>query len=155
MDKYKPLVDEISQQTGTAFRPASPGRLAKLRELKCPEAAVRFYGEYEPADYAEGQVRLWPIDDIVVENTQGVPGICVHPHGYLVFASTLCGDAYCFNSNKLDADGEPEIILVSHEAVEEGASAVDVNRVVKPVASSLVSFLQQFTKGELDEECIY
>lgn len=155
MDKYESLVTEIAGQTGTDFGPASPEGLAKLRELNFPEAAIRFYAKHAPSDCAEGQVRLWPIDDIVVENTGGVPGICVHPYGYTVFASTMCGDAYCFNANKIGAEGEPEIILVSHEAVGEDSTADEVNRVVKPVARSLAAFLEQFVKGELDEECIY
>ncbi len=155
MDKYESLVEAIARQTNTAFAPASPEALAKLRKLKFPEAAIRFYAKYAPSGCAEGQVRLWPIEDIEVENTQGMPGICVHPYGYTVFASTLCGDAYCFNANNIDTDGEPEIILVSHEAVGEDSTADEVNRVVKPVAASLAIFLDRFMKGELEEECIY
>jgi hypothetical protein len=155
VDKYKPFVERIAQLTGTGFHPASSESLARLRELNCPEAAVRFYQQYEPEPCEVAKVRLDPVAGIVLENTQGVPGICVRPYGYLVFATTYFGDAYCFNANKLDGDGEPEIILVSHEAVSENSTEQEVNRVVKPVASSLAVFLDQFAKGELDMKCIY
>jgi len=155
MDKYEKLVDRIAQQTGTPFGPASLSSLAELRALDFPEAVIEFYEQYEPLRCAQGQIRLWPIDDIVVENRQGVPGICVHPHGYAVFATTMCGDAYCVNSNKLDMDGEPTIVLISHEAVSEDSTPEEVKRLAKPVASSLRIFLEQFTRGEVDEECIY
>jgi len=155
MDKYEKLVDKIAQQTGTPFGPASLSSLAELRALEFPEAAIEFYEHYEPSGCAQGQIRLWPIDDIVIENRQAVPGICVQPHGYAVFATTLSGDAYCFNSNRLGVDGEPTIVLISHEAVSEDATAEEVKRLAKPVASSLRIFLEQFTRGEVDEECIY
>jgi hypothetical protein len=155
MDKYEAIIGKIAKQTGTEFGPASFSSLSELRALEFPEAVIEFYEQYEPSRCAEGQVRLWPIDDIVIENRQGVPGIGVHPHGYAVFATTMSGDAYCFNSNKLDGAGEPEIVLVSHEAVGEEATADEVNRVAKPVAACLLEFLEQFSRGEVDEECIY
>lgn len=155
MDNYVEVIGRIARQTGTSFGPASLSSLSELRALEFPEAAIEFYEQYEPSRCAEGQVRLWPIDDIVVENRQGVPGICVQPYGYGVFATTLSGDAYCFNSNKLDADGGPEIVLVSHEVLGEDSTLDEVKRVVKPVAACLLDFLEQFSRGELDEECIY
>ncbi len=155
MDKYEAIVRIISEQTGVAFRPASRGALASLAAFNVPEAVIRFYREHEPARRVEGQVRLLPIEDMVVENTQGVPGVCVQPHGYVVFASTVYGDAYCFNGNKVNAEGEPEIVLVSHEAVQEDSTAEEVHRLVKKVASSLFVFLDQFSEGVIDEDCIY
>jgi len=157
VDKYAPVVLRIAEQTGTPFRPASPAALEQLRDLKFPEPIVAFYARHEPADCAEGigMVRIWPIVDVVVENTQGVPGICVAPYGYRVFASTYCGDAYCFNLNRMSAEGEPEVVLISHEAVGEASKADEVHRVAKPIARTLREFLGQFEKGEVDQECIY
>jgi hypothetical protein len=155
MDKYQQLIGIIAKQTGTAFGPASASSLSSLRALGVPDTILRFYELHEPADCAEGQVRLWPVSHIVTENRMAVPGIVVHPLGYVVFASTMSGDAYCFNVNKLDREGEPEIVLISHGTFGEDATAEQVQRVVKPVAPSLFLFLEQFSKGEVDEDCLY
>jgi hypothetical protein len=155
MDKYEQVVRRIAKQTGTPFRPASAASLQQLRDLTFPESLVAFYARHEPADCAEGVVRIWSIPDIVIENSQGVPGICVTPHGYRVFASTLGGDAYCFNLNRMSAEGDPEIVLISHEAVGEASKADEVHRVAKPIARNLLEFLAQFEKGKVDQETIF
>ena len=136
MDKYQQLIEAIAKQTQTEFGPAPARELESLRALKTPEAAVRFYEQYEPATCAEDQVRLWPILDMVTENTMAVPGVAVCPLGYIVFASTNYGDSYCFNANKLDQEGEPEIVLISHETVGEDATPDEVQRAAKPVAKN-------------------
>ncbi len=129
--------------------------LEGLRALGVPEPILRFYERYEPEGFAEGQVRLWGIPNVVMENTKAVPGIAVQPMGYIVFASSLFGDAYCFNLNKIDSAGEPEIILMSHGSFGEDATAEEVHPLAKPVASSLLQFLEQFSKGQVDTKCLY
>jgi hypothetical protein len=155
MDQYERIMRTIVKEVGEVFRAGTREEIAALRRLGMPEGAVRFYERHAPARCVAGQVRIWAVEDVVEENTQAVPGICVQPHGYVVFASTFCGDAYCFDGNRLDAQGEPEIVLVSHESVREGASAEEVRRGVKRVAGNLVEFLGQFALGEVDEECGY
>jgi putative NIF3 family GTP cyclohydrolase 1 type 2 len=155
MDKYEPVIRRIAQQTGTPFRPASDAAINQLRDLKFPESIVAFYARHEPADCAEGVVRIWPISHLVMENTQAVPGIGVAPCGYRVFASTLCGDAYCFNLNRSSEEGEREVVLIPHEVIGEDSSADEVHRVAKRIARDLLEFLGQFEKGEVDQECIY
>lgn len=155
VDKYAALVGKITAELDAQFRRGTKSSLDALRRLKAPDVIVEFYSDHEPVRSGRGQVRLWPIADMVVENTQAVPGVGVHPHGYVVFASTFGGDAYCFNLNKLDARGEPEIILVSHECVAEDCTADEAHQAVKKVANSLYDFLEQYSRGAVDEECVY
>ena len=154
MPDYAPLIEQIAEQTGVEFRPASPMELAKLEALGVPESILAFYREFEPSDCAEGQVRLWPIEHVLEENEAYVPGAYASKHGYIVFATTLCGDTYCFDLTQ-SGQGDPRIVLLSHEVITEDTSAQEYVRLAKPVARRLYEFLQQFERGEVDEECIY
>ena len=155
MPGYQELIANISAQTGTTFRAASPGALSLLRGLRVPKPIVDFYALHEPTDCAEAQVRLWPIAHILEENRDLGPGAFVAPLGYIVFATTFCGDTYCFDLNKLDNHGEPRIVLISHEVVGEDITAEEAFHLAKPVAKNLYEFLDKFTREEIDEDCIY
>ena len=155
MNDMQIVVDRIAQQTTTRFSPASAEDLSALRTLGLPESVMTFFGRYAPEDCAEGKVRLWPIAHILEENRDYVPGVYIAPLGYIVFASTMCGDAYCFNLNDLSEQGEPAIVLISHEMVPEDITVEEVARVAKPIAKTLYEFLDRFTRNEIDEVCIY
>jgi hypothetical protein len=58
-------------------------------------------------------------------------------------------------STKLTSKGEPSIVLISHEVVDEDSTAEDVARLAKAVAKNLGQFLEKFARGELDKTCIY
>jgi hypothetical protein len=151
MPTYQKPVDEISAQTGTTFRRASKRGLAALGALRLPKPVVDFFASHEPSECAEGQVRLWPIAAILQENRDLVPGVYVTPLGYIVFATTFCGDTYCFDLNKVDKEGEPRIVLISHEGVGGDISAQEAFRLAKPIAKNLYEFLEKFAGDELDE----
>lgn len=119
MASFKQQVEEIAKMTGISFRPASPESILALESLGFPQRAIEFYTNYEPEDCVEGQVRIWPIDHIITENTEFTPGAHISRYGYFVFATTYCGDAYCLNSNKCDHEGNPQVVLVTHETVGE------------------------------------
>jgi len=155
MPDYQNLVDLITTQTGTEFRAASKVELDVLRALQLPEGVLDFFARHEPSGCAEGQVRLWPIVDILKENRDFVPGAYVAPLGYVVFSTTYCGDTYCFDFNVVDKDNEPRIVLISHEVVDENITAEEAKRLAKPVARNLYEFLEKYIRKELDEECIY
>lgn len=154
MPNYEPLISQISEQTGVAFRPCSPLDLSKLESLGLPQTILDFYASYEPSRCAELQVRLWSIQDLVEENTSLIPGCYSSKHRFVVFASTLCGDAYCFDVRR-GKQVDPSIVLISHEVVSEDTTAAEFAKLAKPVAQSLHEFLGQFIRGEVDEECIY
>jgi hypothetical protein len=155
MPDYKKLVKLIATQTGTKFRAASRSDLAELRALRLPDPVIDFYARHEPSQCAEGQVRLWPIADVVRENRDLIPGAYVAPLGYVVFATTFCGDAYCFDVNVVSPQGEPRIVLLSHEVVRKDITAERARGLAKPVARNLYEFLEKFERVELDEDCLY
>ena len=145
---YQALVFKISVSMGASFRPASIDALESLRRLGIPESVLTFYRHYEPVQPVQGQVRLWPIRDIVHENTKLIPGASLCPHGLVVFASTHGGDAYCFH---VVGKREPSIWLFSHAVDFESMSREQVLRFGKQVASNLKEFLQLFAARQLDE----
>jgi hypothetical protein len=155
MPDYKKLVKMIATQTGTKFRAAAESDLAELRALRLPDPVVSFFAKHEPSECAEGQVRLWPIADVLRENREMIPGAYVAPLGYVVFATTFCGDGYCFDVNVVNQENEPRIVLLSHEVVRKGITAEEAKRLAKPVAKNLSEFLEKFAAVELDEKCIY
>jgi hypothetical protein len=156
MPDFEKLIDQISEQTETWFGPASKRDLSALRDLGLPRQVVDFFARHEPRDCAEDrQIRLWPIVHILEENRDMVPGLHIAPLGYIVFATTIYGDTYCFDLNKIDEQGEPPIVLISHEVVDEETTGEDVARLAKAVAKNLGQFLERFARGELDKTCIY
>jgi len=153
MPDYQTLVDKISEQTGGYFRASSPFELAKLEAFGLPESVLDFYRDFEPSECVEGQIRLWPIEHILEENEALIPGCYSVKHGYVVFATTHCGDTYCFDVTRRGLN-EPRIVLLSHEVVTKHTTAAEFARLAKPVARNLYEFLQKFLRGEIDEECI-
>lgn len=151
MDAYEPLIQSIAARLKAEFRPATADGIQQLRDLRFPEPIIKFYERYEPRDCVEGVARLWQIADIMVENRDGVPGICVVPHGYRVFASTYSGDAYCFNLNRLSPAGDPAIVLISTGDVGEDSPAEEVHNAANPVARDLLQFLRWFEQEEPPE----
>jgi hypothetical protein len=102
------LLDEIKQKSRVEFR-----------SLGTPEDAMVFYGNPELARCAEiGRVRLWPIADLLVENRDTVPGCYAQPCGYVVFASTIYGNAFCFDTHVVSDAGVP-VVLIAHDLEPE------------------------------------
>jgi hypothetical protein len=153
MPNYEPLIDQIAQKTGVAFRPASPFELSKLDALGLPQSVIDFYEAFEPAERAGEEFRLWPIEHILEENEALVPGCHISKHGYIVFATTLYGDTYCFDLTR-PTQVDPPIVLISHEVVDETTTALELRRLAKPVAKGLYELLQQFARGEIDDSYI-
>jgi SMI1/KNR4 family protein SUKH-1 len=149
------LAKRLSDYTNCPFEAASKGDLAKLRKLNLPKQVIDFYRESAPIRSAHGQVRLCSIADIVVESRDGVPGLYSTPMGYVVFATSEYGDAYCFNLNNCDSDDDPEIVLISHEMVDDQTTPEQMARLAKPVAQNLTDFLEKFLEDQIDEECVY
>ena len=67
----------------------------------------------------------------------------------------MSGDAYCFDLNAIDKNGDARIVLITHDINFDGMSFERVKALAKPVATSLAEFLQQFLDDRIDEECIY
>ena len=141
------LINVIAQRSETRLRPASSEAIAQLQTLGLTGGVVDFYRRYEPAECAEiDDVRLWPISEVVAENRSYVPGANLVGHGFVVFATTVFGDAYCFDFSE---DGPP-VVLMSHEVNYEDMSVAKIKALRKPIASNLDAFLDAFAAGSLD-----
>lgn len=150
-----PALNTISEQHGVIFRAASTADLDSLATLGFPPVVIDFYARHEPEKPVEGAVILWPLNRVIAENTNLNPGAITAPLGYYVFATTYCGDAYCFDANTTDAAGHPRIVLISHEVLSEEASKEEVSMMAKRVADNLEDFLNQFVHDDIDHDCIY
>jgi hypothetical protein len=150
------LRDQIAAKSGILLQPANETGIEQLRSLKVPEDAIAFYREAEPAECAEiEKIRIWPIKDVVEENTNYVPGCYIQPHGYVVFATTIFGDTYCFDLNSAESSATAPIVLLSHEMVGDETSKEEVGRLAKKIAPDFRRFLEAFVAGELDAEPNY
>ena len=103
------------------------------------------------------KARLWPISELVVENTDAVPGYYAHPCGYVVFATTIYGDAFCFDTNSLGFPASASVVLIAHDLEPENdqMKRQDLEKLAKPVAVNFEDFLQKFVAGTLDLKPLY
>ena len=149
------LAKTIQTATGVKLRSARWGARWRFRRLGAPTDIRSFYARYEPSRFAEiNKVRLLPIVDILVENSDAEPGASIYPHGLLTFASSLYGDAYCLD---LTAPGKSiaPVVLMSHEVGFFDMSKQEVLAHRKTVATSFHDFLERFVQGTVDLEPYY
>ena len=150
-------IDPITQKTGVAFRPASALTIAALHALGVPEEIVAFYRQSEPSKCIEiGKVRIWPVAHMLKENRDYVPGDYAWPCGYVVFSTTIYGDAHCFNLRAVPKTGAP-IVLIAHdlEPKDDEMKREDLAKLAKPIAHSFEVFLEAFVSGFLDIKPLY
>ena len=144
---YSDLAKEIGTQTDIELRPAEELTLKRLHALGVPQSVLDFYRSYEPIKCAEIEgVRLWPIADVLEENEKYVPGADIVSRGFIVFATTVFGDAYCFDISQ----AQSPIVLLSHEVSYEGMEAKQIRTFAKPIAPTFDGFLASFVAGTLD-----
>jgi hypothetical protein len=153
---HRDAAARIATKTGVSLRPASGDDLHALADLGAPEAILSFYREYEPDTGAElGKVRLWPIADIIVENSDAVPGADLHPHGFVTFATTIHGDAYCFDTAGAMSTRDAPVVIMTHEVIFEDLDREVIMSARKRVASGFDDFLSRFVNEALDTEPNY
>jgi hypothetical protein len=145
------LAKAISRQSGVAVHPAAPELLSALQELHAPDSAVAFFREFEPAECAEiDGVRLWPVKEVLAENKDYVPGCFIIQHGYVVFATTLFGDAFCFDTNEGRTQEATPIVLIAHDWDWDEISPEAISRLKKATAPNFEAFLRAYVDGTLD-----
>ena len=93
---------------------------------------------------------LWPADDVALENTDFVPGADLHPRGYAVIATMVCGDAFRLDLNEGERSGDIPVVLMSHELAWGDLSADEIRSLRKIAAPSLDDWLELFAEGRLD-----
>lgn len=151
MADWTNLAREISQKSEIVLLPAAPELLAASRQLGIPDDAIAFFSEFEPAQCAEIEdVRLWPLQEVLAENKDYVPGCYIVQHGYIVFATTLFGDAFCFDTKTAHGQEVP-IVLIAHDGYGwDAVTAEEIARLKKPIAADFRGFLQNYVDGVLD-----
>jgi hypothetical protein len=156
MDKAIRALVTRMQQAGEAMpRPASARDLKRAEEARFPRELLLFYQQCEPIGCIEFRQRIWSIDNALIENKQAVPGCALWPLGFIVFASNLCGDSYCIDTNATTPEGRHPVLLFSHELIGEDATLSDIQPLRLVVADSLEDFLFRFTDGTLVDEPLY
>ena len=154
-EEIRGLMARLQQQRGPQPQPASPVDLKRAEAARFPTELLDFYRQCEPAHCIELKQRIWSIDNAIVENTDAVPGCALSPHGFIVFASTLCGDSYCIDTNVTTPEGQHPVVLFSHEMIGEGAPLSDILSLRVEVARSFSEFLVKFTNETLSDQPSY
>jgi hypothetical protein len=145
------LLDKIKEKSNVEFRPAAPGGVELLRSIGVPEDALAFYRDSEPTKCAEiDDIRLWPVADVLGENKDFVPGCFTQPHGYVVFATTIFGDAFCFDRNALASSETAPVVLIAHDWDWDAIKYADIVKLAKPTAPSFKDFLEAYASETLD-----
>ena len=146
------LAKQISEKAEVPFRPPPPESVSSLQKLGVPADALGFYREFEPITCAEiDSVRLWPIKEVLEENKDYVPGLFIIKHGYIVFSTTVFGDAFCFDTNISPNKQSAPIVLIAHDGYDwDFATAEEISKFKKPIASNLKVFLEAFVNETID-----
>lgn len=149
------LLEKIKRKTNVSFHPADAEALKQFRLLGAPEDAVSFFEQHDPTECAEiNKVRLLPIEEILFENRECVPGADIQPLGYVVFATTVYGDAFCFATKAVTQS--PPVVLVAHDwELDESTLSAKLAELAKPVANSFYDFLRAWVEERLDIEPLY
>mgnify|MGYP001804019115 CR=1 FL=1 len=82
------------------------------------------------------------------ENPKKADGSLFFPPGFVVFATTECGDAYALDAHSTP-DGRRPVVLFSRQLIEEGDSLEQLIPHRLEVADSLSDFLVKFASGTL------
>ncbi len=148
---YSEVVEKIKKSDKSfEFEPANPELLAKLKKYNLPEHIVGFYENYDPGNL-EGAVYLDCLDGVLVENEESWLGCNTSKHGFIVFATTGCGDGICFNLNNM-IDGTPEIVHLSHDEDYSEATKEEIAKDAQHICDSFMEFLEIFADGDPDEK---
>jgi hypothetical protein len=151
-------IEQITQRTGVPFRPASAPAIQALHALGVPEKIIGFYRQSEPSKCMEiGKVRIWPVAYMLQENRDCVPGHYAQPCGYVVFSTTIYGDAYCFDLRAVPPGPAIPIVLIAHdlEPAHDEMNRDDLAKLAKPIADSFDAFLEAFVSETLDIKPLY
>jgi hypothetical protein len=153
--KYDNIAAQISQHSGIQLGPPPEEQMASLSPLQPPESLMQFYRLHAPSMEVEiGNVRLQTIRGLIDENADYVPGADLRPHGFVTFATTTCGDAYCTDCAESKND-DPPIVIMAHEVSFEELDRRTILSVRKRVADNLEDFLVRFLAKTLDTEPDY
>jgi hypothetical protein len=150
LDRYTEMTDRLKLLSEIDFRPASSDDLALLAALGLPESVLEFYRLHEPDGFGRLGLEPLPIKRLLEENRDFRPGYMVSRFGYIVFATSGSGDAFCFDLNGSPEPSNPRIVYVSHDPRYE--TVEDVSERAPQVATDLADYLTRLANDEIDED---
>jgi hypothetical protein len=155
LGKYEAVLKQISDRCRVKFVPASAAELARLAEIGMPKPYIDFYGKFNPARPFDKGVGLFTAAEIPSLNLDYRSTDELNAHGFVSFATTSDGDAYCFDPEINGSHGDPQIVLFTHEYAFKDYTKERVRALAKPVADDLLDFLVRFAEDGLDQEALY
>lgn len=149
-DKYSDIVQSLDPD-GKFFRPANASEIAQLEHLRLPDSVLEFYRHHSPCKIIQSKteepIRLYPASGITEENRDYIPGCQIWAQGFVVFATTVYDDAYCFDLNANPSN--PPVLLIGHEMSYEGCSVDEIRKEGVHAADNLRQFLERFRDNAL------
>ncbi|MDX2111699.1 MAG: hypothetical protein SFY80_15815 [Verrucomicrobiota bacterium] len=149
--KTDDAVAAFSERFGILFRPASPTEVATADSAGVPISLLEFYRDYEPTDPGRGEIRFFPLEKIVAEMTDFVPGCNLSPHGYFVVGSTDHGDVFCVRPKDGGDFRTFAVQRFSHEVDFEQIHPNQICEFAETVARGLPEFLARAATDRLGE----
>lgn len=143
------LVASFAEKFGVLFRPASPTEVAAAESAGVPESLLEFYREFEPNESGQGEVRFFPLERVLAEQTDFVPGCHLSRHGYFAIAGTNHGDVYFVRPAASRDYRRMPVFLFSHEIDFARISAPQVEEFATVVAAGIPDFLALAVAGQL------
>jgi len=143
------LVASFSEKYGVLFRPASPTEVAAAGAAGVGESLLEFYREFEPDDSGGAEIRFFPLERVVAEMTDFIPGCHLARHGYVAIAGTEHGDVYFVRPTRSADYRRMPVYLFSHEADFGHMSAGQVEEFAVEVAAGIPDFLSLAVSGRL------
>jgi hypothetical protein len=157
-DAIAELNTTLAKDDFGGLRPATYQDLELAISTGFPQALIDLY-RLGAASSETGMIelnqRIWSVQNAVAENVNYVPGAYLFPLGYVVFASSKSGDAYCLDTIHLNCKGEEQVVLFPHDVMDEGASLNELEKYRLIVAENLEDFLLRFAHRTLINEPKY
>jgi len=149
---YASIVEKINiDQKRNCVKKAEQAEIEYLTSLKLPNEVLEFYCEYNPIDTIElNDIRLFPISEIIEENTNYTPGFLLIPLGFCVIASTIEGDIYCIKKELNDYG----VVTASHDEIYEGLETEEILSGTKRVSKTFIDFLKLFCRTKISIELL-
>ena len=85
-------------------------------KFNLPKELIDVYKKCYPIEKIEvTDFIFYPVEEIIIENTDAIPGSNIFPYGLFTFSSTLDGDAICIDLN----DPNYAVYQCSHSLLED------------------------------------
>ena len=152
-DKFKGQIDKVVSEirSNDAYSIDKVPDLKLLEELRLPQVVLHFYKNYAPEEEIVGEVIIQSISGIDYNITESWPGEQIVKFGYLQFATSHGGDAYCLDLNSTSRKG-PRVVFISHEENYQDYTHELLKKEMFLVASDFITFLEMFKNNKVPDK---